>query len=114
MMLEKFPRLDETEAAVAQNKKTNACRKEKAILMPLISLEELLKKYWTYMMLLDLQQRLIDFTCYILVRKLAIEEITDNNKKSLLSPILRERLGHHIHGEIWATNIKEVLKETDF
>jgi hypothetical protein len=30
MMLE-FPRLDETEAAVAQNKKTNACRKEKAI-----------------------------------------------------------------------------------
>jgi hypothetical protein len=26
------------------------------------------------------------------------------------SPILRERLGH-IHGEIWATNIKEVLQE---
>jgi hypothetical protein len=25
--------------------------------------------------------------------------------------ILRERLGHHIHGEIWATNIKEVLQE---
>jgi hypothetical protein len=23
---------------------------------------------------------------------------------------LRERLGHHIHGEIWATNIKEVLQ----
>jgi hypothetical protein len=22
-------------------------------------------------------------------------------------------LGHHIHGEIWATNIKEVLKKTD-
>ena len=27
------------------------------------------------------------------------------------SPILRERLGHHIHGEIWATNIKQVLNE---
>jgi hypothetical protein len=27
------------------------------------------------------------------------------NVQSLWS-ILRERLGHHIHGEIWATNIK--------
>jgi hypothetical protein len=42
--------------------------------------------------------------------KLAIEEIEDN-KRTTFSPILRERLGHHIHGEIWATNIKEVLKE---
>jgi hypothetical protein len=44
--------------------------------------------------------------------KLAIEEIVDDNKRTItFSPILRERLGHHIHGEIWATNIKEVLKE---
>jgi hypothetical protein len=44
--------------------------------------------------------------------KLAIEEIIDDNKRTItFSPILRERLGHHIHGEIWATNIKEVLKE---
>lgn len=44
--------------------------------------------------------------------KLAIEEIIDNNKRTItFSPILRERLGHHIHGERWATNIKEVLKE---
>ena len=43
--------------------------------------------------------------------KLAIEEITDNNKRTItFSPVLRERLGHHIHGEIWATNIKDVLK----
>lgn len=43
--------------------------------------------------------------------KLAIEEIVDDNKRTItFSPILRERLGHHIHGEIWATNIKEVLK----
>jgi hypothetical protein len=42
--------------------------------------------------------------------KIAIEEIVDNNKRTItFSPILRERLGHHIHGEIWATNIKEVL-----
>ncbi len=44
--------------------------------------------------------------------KLAIEEITDNNKRTItFSPILRERLGHHIHGEKWATSIKEVLKD---
>ncbi len=44
--------------------------------------------------------------------KLAIEEVIDNNKRTItFSPILRERLGHHIHGEIWANNIKEVLSE---
>ncbi|GGD22580.1 DUF6909 family protein [Flavobacterium orientale] len=42
--------------------------------------------------------------------KLAIDEVIQNNKRTItFSPILRERLGHHIHGEIWATNIKEVL-----
>ncbi len=45
------------------------------------------------------------------LEKLALEEVVDNNKRTItFSPILRERLGHHIHGEIWATNIKEVLK----
>lgn len=46
--------------------------------------------------------------------KLAIEEVVSNNKRAItFSPILRERLGHHIHGEIWADNIKEVLKTND-
>jgi hypothetical protein len=46
--------------------------------------------------------------------KLAIEEIVNNNKRTItFSPILRERLGHHIHGEIWANNIKETLKAND-
>ena len=46
--------------------------------------------------------------------KLAIEEIIENNKRTItFSPVLRERLGHHIHGEIWATKIKEVLKENN-
>src|SRR5690606_37823834 len=46
--------------------------------------------------------------------KLAIDEIIGNNKRTItFSPILRERLGHHIHGEIWATNIKEVLIAND-
>jgi len=44
--------------------------------------------------------------------KLAIEETVDNNKRTItFSPILRERLGHHIHGEIWANTIKEVLRQ---
>jgi len=46
--------------------------------------------------------------------KLAIEEILESNKRIItFSPVLRERLGHHIHGEIWANNIKQVLKEQD-
>ncbi len=44
--------------------------------------------------------------------KLAIEEVVNNNKRTItFSPVLRERLGHHIHGEIWADNIKETLKK---
>lgn len=42
--------------------------------------------------------------------KLAIEEQVNNNKRTItFSPVLRERIGHHIHGEIWANNIKEIL-----
>lgn len=42
--------------------------------------------------------------------KLAIEEVVKRNKRTItFSPVLRERLGHHIHGEIWADNIKSVL-----
>ena len=44
--------------------------------------------------------------------KLAIEEIVHNNKRTItFSPILRERLGHHIHGEIWANTIKRTLDD---
>lgn len=44
--------------------------------------------------------------------KLAIEEEVDNNKRTItFSPLLRERLGHHIYGEIWSNRIKEVLVE---
>jgi hypothetical protein len=46
--------------------------------------------------------------------KIAIEEIVDNTKRTItFSPILRERLGHHIYGEIWANNIKETLSAND-
>jgi len=44
----------------------------------------------------------------------ALEEALESNKRTItFSPILRERLGHHIHGEIWANNIKQVLKENE-
>jgi len=44
--------------------------------------------------------------------KLAIDEVINNNKRTVtFSPVLRERLGHHIHGEIWSNNIKEELKK---
>lgn len=44
--------------------------------------------------------------------KLAIEEVVENQKRTItFSPILRERLGHHIHGEIWANNIKDALEQ---
>ena len=46
--------------------------------------------------------------------KLAIDEVINNNKRTItFSPSLRERLGHHIHGEIWANNIKNVLKSNN-
>ncbi|HMC02333.1 MAG TPA: hypothetical protein VKN14_14935 [Flavobacteriaceae bacterium] len=42
--------------------------------------------------------------------KLAIEEVINNKKRTVtFSPVLRERLGHHIHGEIWANDIKKIL-----
>ncbi|PCJ66306.1 MAG: hypothetical protein COA58_05895 [Bacteroidetes bacterium] len=42
--------------------------------------------------------------------KKAIDGHLQNNKRTItFSSVLRERLGQHIHGEIWANNIKEEL-----
>ncbi|WP_027138103.1 DUF6909 family protein [Gaetbulibacter saemankumensis] len=42
--------------------------------------------------------------------KLALDEQVNDNKRTItFSPVLRERIGHHIHGEIWAENIKAIL-----
>jgi hypothetical protein len=44
--------------------------------------------------------------------KLAIEEEVTGNKRAItFSALLRERLGHHIHGERWAETIKETLRK---
>ena len=46
--------------------------------------------------------------------KLSIEEVTTGIKRTItFSPLLRERLGHHLHGERWATTIKDKLSELD-
>ncbi|WP_431157057.1 DUF6909 family protein [Winogradskyella poriferorum] len=46
--------------------------------------------------------------------KLAIDEKVQNKKRTItFSPVLRERLGHHIHGEVWADEIKQVLYENN-
>lgn len=44
--------------------------------------------------------------------KLAIEEEVTGEKRTItFSALLRERLGHHIHGERWADTIKETLRK---
>lgn len=46
--------------------------------------------------------------------KLAVEEEVTGEKRAItFSAVLRERLGHHIHGERWANSIKEVLAKND-
>jgi hypothetical protein len=45
---------------------------------------------------------------------LAIDEEVKNKKRVItFSPVLRERLGHHIHGEIWADHIIKTLANHD-
>ncbi len=46
--------------------------------------------------------------------RLAIEEkLDDKNKRTIaFTPVLRERIGHHIHGEIWADKVKKELAES--
>ena len=46
--------------------------------------------------------------------KLAINEIVYDQKRTVtFSSILRERIGHHIYGDRWATNIKKKLVEKE-
>ena len=101
------------ELAVSQNKKLTQIEKEKAVSHAANILGR------TFIEVLEIYD---DFGSEVSpdrflhviywLGKLAMEEVVDDNKRTItFSPILRERLGHHIHGEIWATNIKEVLKK---
>lgn len=43
--------------------------------------------------------------------RLAMEETQNQRDRQIFfSPALRERIGHHIHGEQWATEVKEFLR----
>jgi len=45
---------------------------------------------------------------------LAISEKVHDIKRAItFSPVLRERIGHHIYGEIWANNIKKTLSDNN-
>lgn len=46
---------------------------------------------------------------YYLGKGAIAEYLKDEKRTITFSPVLRERLGHHIHGERWARKIKEVL-----
>jgi hypothetical protein len=46
--------------------------------------------------------------------KLAIREVLEGNKRTVtFSSLLVDEIGHHIYGEIWANDIKYILKEND-
>lgn len=100
------------EQIVIQNKKLTQIDKEKAIshLSNILgrTFEEVLDIYDDFGTF-EKPNRFLHIIYWL--GKLAIEESVENNKRTItFSPILRERLGHHIHGEIWATNIKKVLE----
>lgn len=45
---------------------------------------------------------------------LAINERKNNQKRTItFSPVLRERIGHHIYGDAWATTIKKALLDNN-
>ncbi|MEZ4857346.1 MAG: hypothetical protein R2781_00875 [Flavobacteriaceae bacterium] len=48
---------------------------------------------------------------YYLGKGAITEQLTDKKRLITFSPVLRERLGHHIHGERWASRIKKELYE---
>jgi hypothetical protein len=44
--------------------------------------------------------------------KLAINEVRENQKREItFTSLLRESIGHHVYGEFWANDIKEVLEK---
>ncbi len=61
---------------------------------------------------LDQKSRFLDIIYWL--GKLAIaESIQDDKRIVTFSPVLRERLGHHIHGEIWANTVKKHLEKQE-
>jgi len=54
------------------------------------------------------------FEIFYWLGKLALDEVLNNEKRVItFSSELRESIGHHVYGEIWANNIKNVLFKND-
>jgi len=54
------------------------------------------------------------FNCIFWMGKLALDETLLNKKRTIVfSSSLRERIGHHIYGDMWAHRIKEVLDKNN-
>ena len=103
------------EQAVLQTKKLTQIEKEKAVshLSHILgrSFSEVLDIYDAFA-IAEKPDRFLHVIYWL--GKLALEEVLLNNKRTItFSPILRERLGHHIHGENWANNIKQVLSDNN-
>jgi len=103
------------EKAVLSNKKLSQKEREVAIthIANILgrTFEELLDVYSSFSTKAQ-PERLLHIVYWL--GKLAIQEVIENTKRTVtFSPVLRERLGHHIHGEIWANTIKEVLKKNN-
>lgn len=106
---------DKLEKAVLSNKKLS--QKEREIAITHIAnilgrtFEELSSVYPAFATKTQ-PERLLNIVYWL--GKLAIEEVVENTKRTVtFSPVLRERLGHHIHGEIWSDTIKEVLQKNN-
>lgn len=101
------------EQAVLQTKKLTQKEREIAITHTANILgrtfKELTKVYSAFA-LPNKPERLLQIVYWL--GKLAIDEVVHNNKRTVtFSPVLRERLGHHLHGEIWANRIKDTLQK---
>ena len=101
------------EQAVLQTKKLTQKEREIAITHTANILgrtfKELTKVYSAFA-LPNKPERLLHIVYWL--GKLAIDEVVNNNKRTVtFSPVLRERLGHHLHGEIWSNRIKETLQK---
>jgi len=106
---------EKLENAVLSNKKLSQKEREVAIthIANILgrTFEELLKIYSSFATKSQ-PERLLHIVYWL--GKLAIEEVVANTKRIItFSPVLRERLGHHIYGEIWSNTIKEVLKKNN-
>jgi hypothetical protein len=99
------------EKAIALNKTLTVSEREIALTHAATflarSFEEVLQVYSTFKTKAN-PDRFLQIVYWL--GTLAIEEAVQGSKRAItFSPVLREQIGHHIHGELWATNIKEVL-----